>query len=91
MIKSGTGKKSFYFRGCGWSKKDISWCKEDQKWIIAMDQLFQLMYRKDAPGYAFGKGKGACARIQETDDTGKPIMKDLLGSFKKMLLSSANP
>ena len=68
MIKFGTGKKSFYFRGCGWSKKDISWCEEDEKWIIAMHQLFQLMYGKDTPGYAFGKGKGACARIEETDD-----------------------
>ena len=68
MIKVGTGKKSFYFRGCGWSKKDISWSKEDEKWIIAMHQLFQLMYGKDTPGYAFGKGKGACARIEETDD-----------------------
>ena len=68
MIKFGTGKKSFYFRGCGWLKKDILWCKEDEKWIIVMDQLFQLMYGKDTPGYAFEKGKGACARIQETDD-----------------------
>ena len=33
-----------------------------------MEQLFQLMYGKDTPGYAFGKGKGACARIQEIDD-----------------------
>lgn len=33
-----------------------------------MDQLFQLMYGKDTPRYAFGKGKGACARIEETDD-----------------------
>ena len=68
MIKFRTGKKSFFFRGCGWSKKDISWCKEDEKWIIAMNQLFQLMYGKDTPGYAFGKGKGACACIEESDD-----------------------
>lgn len=33
-----------------------------------MVQLFQLMYGKDTPGYAFGKGKGACACIEETDD-----------------------
>ena len=35
-----------------------------------MDQLFQfqLMNGKDAPGYVFGKGKGACAHIEETDD-----------------------
>ena len=33
-----------------------------------MDQLFQLMYGKDTPGYAFEKGKGACTRIEETDD-----------------------
>lgn len=51
----------------GGPRKTLSWWKED-KWIIVMDQLFQLMSGKDAPEYAFWKGKGACAHIEETDD-----------------------
>lgn len=53
-----TGKKKFYFRGCGWSSKVISWSKDDELWIAAINQLFELMYGKDVQNYQFLKDKG---------------------------------
>lgn len=61
-----TGKKQFYFRGCGWSNRAVSWSKEDVLWITAINQLFEFMYGNDVQKYHFLKGKGTT--VQDIDD-----------------------
>ena len=61
-----TGKKNFFFRGCGWPKKAVSWCREDKLWILAMDHLFKSLYGKDMLKYVYVQGQGA--KVQDSDN-----------------------
>lgn len=47
LLNLATGKKNYFFRGCGWPKKAVSWCREDKLWILAMNHLFESLYGKD--------------------------------------------
>jgi len=61
-----TGKKNFYFRGCGWPNKAVSWCAEDKLWITAMNQLFESLYGKDTLKYKYVPGQGT--KVQDCDN-----------------------
>lgn len=63
-----TGKKNFYFRGCGWANKAVSWSTEDKIWITAMNQLFESLYGKDTLKYVFVQGQGS-----KVDDSDSPM------------------
>ena len=68
-ISLATGKKKFFFRGCGWSNKAVVWSKEDALWITAMNQLFDSMYRKDALKYLIQRTKGQLFKSLTTPET----------------------
>ena len=61
-----TGKKNFYFRGCGWPNKTVSWCADDKLWITAMNQLFESLYGKDTLKYIYVPGRGT--KVQDCDN-----------------------
>ena len=61
-----TGKKNFYFRGCGWPNKAVTWCAEDKLWITAMNQLFESLYGKDTLKYKYVPGQGT--KVQDCDN-----------------------
>lgn len=65
MFNPVTGKKNFYFRGCGWPNKAVSWSKEDKLWITAMNQLFESLYGKNTLKYIYVPGQGT--KVQDCD------------------------
>ena len=66
MFNHVTGKKNFYFRGCGWPNKAVSLCVEDKLWITAMNQLFESLYGKDTLKYTYVPGQGT--KVQDCDN-----------------------
>ena len=96
MFNPVTGKKNFYFRGCGWPNKAVSWSKEDKLWITAMNQLFESLYGKNTLKYIYVPGQGT--KVQDCDSPipvsftmitryGKKIMQVMLGPFSQIFLS----
>jgi len=73
------GKKNFYFRGCGWPNKAVSWSKEDKLWITAMNQLFESLYGKNTLKYIYVPGQGTKRLI------GHPEAAEELGLFQAAL------
>ena len=65
MFNPVTGRKNFYFRGCGWPNKAVSWSKEDKLWITAMNQLFESLYGKNTLKYIYVPGQGT--KVQDCD------------------------
>lgn len=45
----------FYFRGCGWKAKDVSWGGNEVTWIRVMDQLMTMMFGADFLEYVYDK------------------------------------
>lgn len=66
LLNLATGKKNYFFRGCGWPKKAVSWCREDKLWILAMNHLFESLYGKDMLKYIYIQGQGA--KVQDSDN-----------------------
>ncbi|XP_078384134.1 uncharacterized protein LOC144666603 [Oculina patagonica] len=42
-----TSGRSFYYRGCGWKKKNVQWTEEDKKWIHKINDLLDMMLGSD--------------------------------------------
>ena len=51
------GSYHFYFRGCGWKAKDMTWGSSEITWIRIMDQLMSMMFGGDFLQYHFDKKK----------------------------------
>lgn len=47
----------FYFRGCGWKKKDMTWNADDIFWIRLMDKLMTMMFGEDFFEYDYDEKK----------------------------------
>ena len=60
------GRSTFYYRGCGWKPKEMSWSLSTMKWISATSGLFDSIFGEDFMLYEYpGDGK-ACKISQES-------------------------
>ena len=50
-------RKLFYYRGCGWRPKRMTWSEEEQTWIGRIDQLLSDLFGPDYCDYEYTEKK----------------------------------
>ncbi|KAK3719347.1 hypothetical protein QZH41_000525 [Actinostola sp. cb2023] len=49
--------KPFFYRGCGWAKKNVTWTEEDKEWMFEMDKLLSDLFGPDSCQYEYTEEK----------------------------------